>query len=233
MNDSFKYILNGIQHEIPSQSHISIQQKPLPEKTLISQKYILKYFHDWMEIHEMEYFITHHTLLGHQIFQGIHIFHPHMEVAIPSHHFEKIAKMKSEFEKDEFILIEHPHHMILSSTFFSKHPIQLFIYSLISHSTTFEILYPKKHTFDLYDIYPLQKSAYEEFSVFIPHKPNSILKNADFNLHFIQFKENNSFLSQNTKREIIEEPDASSISSFFPDSIFEPFTIIKERFLPK
>jgi hypothetical protein len=156
-----------------------------------------------------------------------------MEVAIPSHHFEKIAKMKSEFEKDEFILIEHPHHMILSSTFFSKHPIQLFIYSLISHSTTFEILYPKKHTFDLYDIYPLQKSAYEEFSVFIPHKPNSILKNADFNLHFIQFKENNSFLSQNTKREIIEEPDASSISSFFPDSIFEPFTIIKERFLPK
>ena len=231
MNDSYKYILNGIQHEIPTQSHISIQQKPLSEKILISQKYILKYFHDWMELHEMEYFITHHTLLGHQIFQGIHIFHPYCEVCVPSHHFQKLAKMKSEFEKDEFTLIEHPHHMILSSTFFSKHPIQLFIYSLISHSTTFEIQYPKKKTFDLYDIYPLQKSEYEEFSLFIPHKPNSILKNADFNLHFIQFKENN--LLQNPKREIIEEPDVSSISSFFPDSIFEPFSIIKEHFLPK
>lgn len=233
MNDSFKYILNGIQHEIASQSHISIQQKPLPEKTLISQKYILKYFHDWMEMNEMEYFITHHTLLGHQIFQGIHIFHPHVEVSVPSHHFQKLAKMKSEFEKDEFMLIEHPHHMILSSTFFPKHTTQLFIYSLVSHSTTFEILYPKKKTFDLYDIYPLQKSGYEEFSVFIPHKPNSILKNADFNLHFIQFKENNSFLSQNVKREIIEEPDLPTISSFFPDSIFEPLSMIKERFLSK
>ncbi len=239
MNDSFKYILNGIEHEIPSQSHISIQQKPLSEKTLISQKYILKYFHDWMEIHQMEYFITHHTLLGHHIFEGIHIFHPYLEVMVPSHHFQKLIKMKIEFEKDEFQFMEYPHHAILSSSFFSKQSIQLFIYCLTSHSTKFEIIYSEneqKQIFDLYDIYPLQRVPYEDFFTYLPHKPQSILKNANFNLHFIQFKENN-FFHQNSKREIIEEPSdtlsTATLSSIFQDSIFEPISFIKDKFLTK
>ncbi len=234
MNDSYKYILNGVEHEIPSQHHIVIQQNPLSETILISQKYILKYFHDWMQIHEMEYFITHHTLLGHTIFQGIHIFQPFIEVSIPQHHFEKIIKMKNVFQKDDFILQEFPHHLILSSSFFSRQHIQLMIYSLNPFSSTqYEIIYPEnqqKHTFDLYDIYPLQISNYEDFQVFTPHKPTSILQNAHFNLHFIQFKENKSFISQ--KREIIEEPN-ESISNLFPESLFEPFSFMKNTLLSK
>lgn len=236
MNDSYKYILNGIEHEIPSQSNLVIQQKPLHEKILISQKYILKYWHDFMEIHQMEYFISHHTLLGHHLFQGIHLFYPHIEVIVPFHHFQKIVKMKDEFQKDEFQLLEYPHHMILTSSFFAKQSIELFIYSLLpnpSHSTEFHIIYPEnqeKQKFQLYEIYPLQKKPYEEFEIYIPHKPLPILQNAHFNLHFIQFKENND-LSQ--KREIIQEPEDSSISSLFADSIFEPLSFMKEKFLSK
>jgi hypothetical protein len=198
-----------------------------------------------MEIHEMEYFITNHTLLGHHIFKGIHLFHPFIEVIVPFHHYQKIIKMKDEFQKDEFQLCEYPHHSILSSSFFSKQSIELFIYPLFpnpSHSTQFQMIHPEnqeKISFHLYDIYPLQKKEYEEFEVYIPHKPTTILENAHFNLHFIQFKEkNNSILSSQQKREIIQEPDdsisiPSSISSLFPDSIFEPLSFMKDKLLNK
>ena len=41
--DKYNYSLNGIEHEITLNHTLKIEQKPINEKILVSNKYILKY----------------------------------------------------------------------------------------------------------------------------------------------------------------------------------------------
>lgn len=225
--DTFNYTLNGIAHEIPLLSHIQIQQKPLDDKLLISQKFLLKYIHDLFEVHSIDYFLIQHSLLGYYVFQGIHIFYPSIQICINEHHKQKLQKRKDEILSDHFDFDEFDDHFIISSSFFSKSNVQAFIYILktdpdhpqeLSHSIQHE-----KYHHKLYDIYPLQKVKYEEFEVFIPHKINTVLENYHFHLQFIQFKENDS------KREIIEEEERQRLHQTIHDSILQPLLQLKNK----
>ena len=43
MNDKYNYSLNGIEHEIILNDCLKIDQKPINEKILVSNKYLIKY----------------------------------------------------------------------------------------------------------------------------------------------------------------------------------------------
>ena len=72
--DKYNYSLNGIEHEITLNHNLKIDQKPINEKILVSNKYILKYINDLFDFHSIEYCLVSHALLGVYIFNGINIF---------------------------------------------------------------------------------------------------------------------------------------------------------------
>ncbi len=234
LNDSFNYTLNGISHEIPIHSNLIIHQNPLQDKLLISQKFILKYIHDFLQFHSIDYFIIHNTLLGYHLFQGIHIFYPTIEICLNQHHLPKFIKLKEEIIRDGFTFHESQHHIILSSSFFQKSNVELIIHILYSNEDELQLYhfqYPEKTKINhlLYDIYPLQNVKYEEFNVSVPNKITKVLENCQFNLNFIQFKNSNQ-----KKREIIQNDDTTSTTSNstlenIQHSIFNTFHEIKNN----
>jgi hypothetical protein len=227
--DTFNYTLNGIQHQISLKANLQIHQKPLEDKFLISQKFILKYIHDLFEIHSIDYFLVNHSLLGHYVFQGIHIFHPSIEICMNEYHLAKLKKIKEDIFADEFHIEEHNHYFILSSSFFSKVKVKLFIYILYTNPENpqelFHYLSKDKKIHQLYDIYPLQKVPYEEFFVYIPHKIMEVLQNYNFDINYIEFKEN-----PEQKREIIGEGAEDTFEEKIQQTIFQPFMFIKNKF---
>ncbi len=239
MCDSYKYTLNGINHEIPLHTNLQIRQKPLSNKILISQKYLLKYIHDLFQIHSIDYFLINQSLLGIHLFKGIHIFQPFAEICIGHNHLNKFLKIKKEIEKDDFIIQELPTHFILSTSLFSKNPdTQLFIYILRNENNEnnddsqneniySHFLYNNQKIYhNMFDLFPLQQLPFEEFQLFTPRRIEKTLQNCSINLHLIQFIDstpnqtqslnkykNNNTNTNNTKRHIIETPITSQESS--------------------
>ena len=130
ITDKYNYTLNGIQHQIPLQSNLLIQKKPLDEKILISLKFLIKYIHDLFLFHQIDYFLLSHTLLGLYIFKGIHIFHPQLEIGISSNHLYKLNKIKDEIIQDDFHFDNSslPHFITISSSFFKYTTVSITIY---------------------------------------------------------------------------------------------------------
>ncbi len=237
--DTYKYTLNGINHEIPLHTNLQIRQKPLSNKILISQKYLLKYIHDLFDIHSIEYFLINHSLLGYHIFKGIHIFQPFAEICIGHHHLSKFLKIKNEIINDDFIIQELPNFFILSTTLFSKNPdTKLYIYILQNNindqneseneneNTYSHFLYNNQKIYhNMFDIFPIQSLPFEEFHLKIPKKIENVLQNCNINLHLIQFENNNNNNNNNetsnitTKhkinknRQIIETPTQQTTSN--------------------
>jgi hypothetical protein len=52
MKDKYNYSLNGIEHEIILNHTLKIDQKPLNEKILVSNKYLMKYINDLPDLHK-------------------------------------------------------------------------------------------------------------------------------------------------------------------------------------
>ena len=117
-SDQYHYTLNGVEHSIPS-SKVEMESSMLGnlnEKRLMSAKFFLKYLHDLFEVHSIDYAIYGKTLLGYEIFQGIHIFQPTVEIIMVYRSMEEIVK---EIQSDGFhIDFSSPYMMVLSGSFF-------------------------------------------------------------------------------------------------------------------
>lgn len=217
ITDKYNYTLNGIQHQIPLQSNLLIQKKPLDEKILISLKFLIKYIHDLFDYHHIDYFLLSHTLLGLYIFKGIHIFHPHLEIGISSNHLYKLNKLKDEMIQDDFLYDNSslPHFITISSSFFKQTSVSITIYIIYQNEDDKKELFHhhenKKIIHELYDIYPIEKTKFEEFEVCVPKKIENVLTHYSFHLQFLHFKENDD--SPKHEIMIIDKPKEDYISS--------------------
>ncbi len=203
--DSYHYTLNGVEHKIPCQK-IEIKGQLLQtlnernrERELLSIKFFLKYLHDLFEVHNIDYAIYGHTLLGYDLFQGVHIFHPTVEIVMVYRNMEEFYK---EIQSDGFhIDFASPFVMVLSGSFFHKKMIKAYIYFLhpdpsdgkgfihLSPAYLFQCkalkeigdLNPENakeyqiQTVHFYQLFPYKQVAYEDFHLFIPNQSNSIL----------------------------------------------------------
>lgn len=243
-NNSYYYSLNNVFHTI-SNKNIEIQNNilsQLNEKTLISQKYLLKYLHDLFEYHNIDYSIYHNTLLGFHLFQGIHIFYDHIELIMMYRNFQDLYK---ELKNDGFSIdFESKYLIVISSSFFDKIQIKAFIYFLhsdennrlyhlsphfIASSKCYKDLLIEKESFHLtfipfHHIFPCKKVNYEDFQIFIPNQYLSILESLELKKDFYIFDSNHIKTKLLKKNNIEQEenqdnnPQKTSLSTLF--SIF-------------
>ena len=132
-SDQYHYTLNGVEHSIPS-SKIEMESPSmlgnLIEKRLMSVKFFLKYLHDLFEVHSIDYAIYGKTLLGYEIFQGVHIFEPTVELVMIYRSMEEIVK---EIQGDGFhIDFSSPYMMVISGFFFERELMKAYIYFIHS-----------------------------------------------------------------------------------------------------
>lgn len=230
--DYFHYTLNGIEHHIIRNStNRIIDKNPLNNQLLISQKFLLKYIHDFFSYKSIDYFISNHTLFGFYLFQGIHIYYPDLEICIPYHSYQILIQYKDEIINDGFEWKEEDEYICIENIFFDKKKVKCYIYKLslpdeslseVSHIYIENVKTNQKKivSYNLYDIYPLTKQTYEEFEIYCPSKVEKILEKEHFQLDYICFQNTDSlppssfipptlsFLSNpvsNPKRELIEE----------------------------
>ena len=216
-DDYFHYTLNGIEHHIiRNTTNRIIEKTPLDNQLLISQKCLLKYIHDFFTYKSIDYFISNHTLFGYHLFQGIHIYHPYLEICIPYHSYQILIHHKDEIIEDGFEWKEEDEYICIENVFFDKKKVKCYLYKLSSPEESFSDVshiyfeniktnQKKTISYNLYDIYPLTKKRYEEFEIYCPKKINEILEKENFNLEYICF------------RDMPNEND--SLSSFIPPSI--------------
>ncbi len=203
-NDKNNYSLNGIEHEIILNHTLKIDQQPINEKILVSNKYLIKYINDLFDYHNIEYCIISNTLLGSYIFNGINIFNSVLEICTQDSNFIKIKKLEEEIKNDDFNVQYLEKHIIITTSFFDKMKISIYIYPL-ENDTDNDLLsyytYDNKFiTHKFYDIYPIKKNKYEEFEVSIPNKIDKVLEAYSFNLNYISFTK-----KKNDKNKIIED----------------------------
>ena len=224
INDKYNYSLNGIEHEIILNDKIKIDQKPINEKILVSNKYMIKYINDLFDYHCIEYSFIGDSLLGIYIFNGINIFNPKIEICTLDTNFFKIKKLESEIKNDDFNIQFDEKYIKIYTTFFDNIKTTLYIYPLNNDSQndllkyiTFENILVE-HLF--YDIFPLKKNKFEEFEVSIPNKIEKVLESFHFNLNYINFSFNKK---KKNNKNIIEEVEVKPtlISNFI--SIIKPF----------
>ncbi len=98
MQNRYHYKLNGIEHEIVLNHTLCIEDTPLDEKILCSNKYMLKYINDFLDFNNIEYCLLGDSVLGYYVFQGINIFSPTLEIGILSYYIEKFKKVVKDLE---------------------------------------------------------------------------------------------------------------------------------------
>lgn len=148
-SDKYNYTLNGIEHQIDlNNNQIKISSEPFNDKILISNKFILKYINDLFDFHNIEYFITSHTLLGFHVFNGINLFEKDNYICIFDHHYNKLKKIKDDIIKDNFYYEEktfkdnghiesefneeNPNFIKINGSFFDKIIVNCYIFILKS-----------------------------------------------------------------------------------------------------
>jgi len=204
LNDKFNYKLNGIEHEVILNSNLKIDQKPINEKILVSNKYIMKYINDLLDYNSIEYCLLGGSLLGVYIFNGINIFNPLLEIGITDNNFYKIKKIEDEIKNDDFTIIFKDKFIKISTIFFDKIITTVYIYLLESDSSNDLIQYNtfnnKLINHEFYDIFPIKKDKFEEFEISVPNKIEKVLESFDYNLNYIIFSK-----KKNNEKKIIEE----------------------------
>ena len=120
LKNNYNYILNGISHEIEIKSNIKIQQDPLDEIILISNKFMLKFINDLFDYNSIEYILLGNCLLGCEIFQGINIFKNDIELMTLKNNFVKIKNLKEYLESNNFNIRFYDNHIEISSKFFKN-----------------------------------------------------------------------------------------------------------------
>ncbi len=198
--DYYRYTLNGVEHKVPHQKLGSIPSD-LPmesSKKLMSVKFFLKYLHDFFEVHSIDYTIYGTTLLGYDLFQGVHIFEPTIEIAMI---YRNMEEFYSEIQRDGFhIDFSSPLLMVISGSFFSKTPMmKAYIYFIhqFEHPNYYHLSISYLHQcktlkeitsvtpesyqdyqiqhIQFYQLFPYKKVLYEDFDLFIPNQPEEIL----------------------------------------------------------
>lgn len=247
-SDKYNYTLNGIEHQIDmNNNQIKICSEPFNDKILISNKFILKYINDLFDFHNIEYFITSHTLLGFHVFNGINLFEKDNYICIFDHHYNKLKKIKDDIIKDNFnyeekIFKENGHiesefneenhnqnFIKLSGSFFDKIIVNCYIFILKSDEN--KILnhrsFNENIEFEFYDIYPLKHIKFEEFKMFAPNKINNVLIKYNFNLNNIVLKKNNKTndlvktTSESIKSRFINKKSDTNQKKTIEKNIFE------------
>lgn len=226
--EKFNYALNGIEHEIILNHTLKIDQKPINEKTLVSNKYLIKYINDLFEYHSIEYAIINNSLLGIYIFNGINIFNSNLELCTQDNNFFKIRKLENEIKNDGFDIIFYDNYIKISTIFFDNIKSTLNIYSITSDSNEENDLLNyltadnKIISHQFYDIFPIKKNKFEEFEVSIPNKIENVLESSGFNLNYIVFSK------KKDNKKIIEEVEAKqSLNKIIKENINNFISIIK------
>jgi hypothetical protein len=220
LNDKYNYVLNGIEHEIILNHQIKIDQKPVNDVILVSNKYMIKYINDLLDYNNIEFCLTSSALLGVYIFNGINIFNQKIEICTSDSNFFKLKKLEDEIKNDGFNIEFNDKNIIISTFFFNKIKTVLYIYPLTKDINSDILRYT---TIDnniieneFYDIYPIRKNKFEEFEVSIPNKINKVLESYNFNLNYIYFSKK----KDTCLKKIIEEVEVNKNFN----------TILKENF---
>jgi hypothetical protein len=229
-NDKYNYSLNGIEHEITLNHSLKIDQKPINEKILVSNKYIIKYINDLFDYNSIEYCFISHSLLGIYIFNGINIFNETIEICTLDSNFFKIKKMEEEIKNDGFTIDYNDKYIKISTIFFDKIKSTIYIYPLENDVNDDILKYTNinkesiKHQF--YDIFPLKKNKFEEFEVSVPNKIEKVLESYNMDLNYITFTN-----KKIDNKLIIEEIDSKkSINSIIKDNFNNFISVIKPFF---
>jgi hypothetical protein len=224
IDNKYNYSLNGIEHEIILNNNIKIDNKPIDQKILVSNKYILKYINDLFDTYNIDYSLVGNTLLGSYIFNGINIFNSKLEICTSDINFFKIKKLEQDIINDGFDIIILKEYIKISTIFFDKIKSIIYIYPLekdvendIFKYITIDKIYIY-HSF--YDIFPIKKTQFEEFEISIPNKSDKVLESYGFNLNFISFDNHNNYNNYNNNHnnnhnhnnQIIDEVEKQKIS---------------------
>jgi len=230
INDKYNYTLNGIEHEIILNHNLKIDQKPINDKILVSNKYMLKYINDLFDYHRIEYSLVGNTLLGLYIFNGINIFNSTLEICTLDSNFFKIKKIEEEIKNDGFDIIISDKFTKISTIFFDRIKIILYIYPLTNNINDDVLNYNTKDNklikYEFYDIFPIKKSKFEEFEISVPNKIEKSLESYNFNLNYITFSK-----KKNNDKKIIEEIEKNrTINEFIKDNINKFISSVKPYF---
>jgi hypothetical protein len=220
--DRYNYKLNGIEHEIILNNNIKIDMKPIDEKILISNKFMLKYINDLFDYYNIEYFIINNVLLGSYVFNGVNIFQKNLELATLSINLHKIKKIEEDLKNDDFQISYYDNNYIkITTTFLKKYKTSIYIYLVNHNSDDDTIIYKLYNNIDInhkfYDIYPIKKEKFEEYTISVPNKIENVLLSYNFNLNYIVFSN-----KKDEVQNIIEEKlDTTYYEKFI--SIIKPY----------
>jgi hypothetical protein len=229
MKDKYNYSLNGIEHEITLNHNLKIDQKPLNEKILVSNKYLMKYINDLFDYHSIEYIVVGNTLLGIYIFNGINIFNQTLEICTLENNFFKIRKIESEIKNDDFDIIFNDNYIKISTVFFDNIKSTIYIYPLNNDQNDDALNYTTynnqliNHPF--YDIFPIKKSNFEEFNISVPNKIDKVLESYNFNLNYIVFTK-----KKKDNKKIIEEVENKNTINAIKENLSNFISVIKPFF---
>lgn len=229
-NEKYNYSLNGIEHEIILNHNLKIDQKPINDKILVSNKYIIKYINDLFDFNSIEYCLISNSLLGVYIFNGINIFNETLEICTLDSNFYKIKKLEEDIINDGFSIEFNENHIKISTIFFEKIKTNIYIYPLENDVNEDILKYVNvnneylKHKF--YDIFPIKKHNFEEFEVSVPNKIEKVLESYNFDLNYIYFAKK----KKNNKIIIEEIEEKKSINTIIKDNINNFISVIKPFF---
>ena len=197
LSDKYNYVLNGIEHEISLNHNLKIDQKPINEKILVSNKYMIKYINDLFDFYSIEYCLVGNSLLGAYIFNGINIFNQTLEIGISENNFYKIKKIDTDIKNDDFEIKFNEKSIKISTIFFDKIKTSVYIYLFESDTNNDLINYQTSEnkiiSHQFYDIFPIKKHKFEEFEVSVPNKVDKVLESYSFNLDYITFSKKKNF----------------------------------------
>jgi hypothetical protein len=128
LSDKYNYALNGIEHEIILNHNLTIDQTPINEKILVSNKYMIKYINDLFDYHSIDYCLTGNSLLGIYIFNGINIFNSTLEICTSDINLFKIKKIEEDIKNDGFDIQYNQKNIKISTIFFDKIKTSVYIY---------------------------------------------------------------------------------------------------------
>jgi hypothetical protein len=229
MKDKYNYSLNGIEHEIILNHTLKIDQKPLNEKILVSNKYLMKYINDLFDYHSIEYIVVGNTLLGVYIFNGINIFNQTLELCTLENNFFKIRKIEDEIKNDNFDIIFNDNYIKISTIFFDNIRSTIYIYPLNNDQNEDALNYITYNNqiiiHPFYDIFPIKKNNFEEFNISVPNKIDKVLESYNFNLNYIVFTK-----KKKDNKKIIEEVENKNTINVIKENLSNFISVIKPFF---
>ena len=120
----------------------------------------------------------------------------------------KIKKIEDEIKNDDFQIVYNDDYIKITTTFLKKYKTSIYIYLVNHNSSDDSITYKLYNNTELYhkfyDIYPIKKEKFEEYTISIPNKIENVLLSYNFNLNYIVFS-NKKDDTQNIIEENVEK----------------------------